>query len=207
MKIAFIGTHGVGKTSTCHFLAYLIKAKLLDGSDARVEVVSEVARILSREKKIPINEQTTLEAQQMIAQTQIDAEKEAAKHNDIVICDRAYLDNIAYAEHKFGKQNLFHQIGPSWMQTYDYLFKVPITKMPYEDGIRSTDPEFQKAIDKRIDELIKLWGVKCEVLPIEGRDGTFAYEMALARFFSDRIDLSQFGAVKKQGVTLEAFGK
>jgi thymidylate kinase len=207
VKIAFIGTHGVGKTSTCYFLAYLIKAKLLEGSDARVEVVSEVARILADEQKIPLNEQTTLSAQQMIARKQIQMETEASDHNDIVICDRSYMDNIAYAEHKFGKQQMFHQTGPAWMKTYDYLFKVPITKRPFEDGIRSTDPEFQKAIDKRIDELIKLWDVPCETLPIEGRDGTFAYEMALARFFADRIDLSRFGIVKKPEVTLDKFGR
>ena len=205
MKIAFIGTHGVGKTSTCHFLAYLIKAKLLDGSDARVEIVSEVARSLSRNKKIPINEETTLEAQQLIAKTQIEEEKEAEKHNDIVICDRAYLDNIAYAEHKFGKQILFHQIGPEWMKTYDYLFKVPVTKAPHDDGIRSTSTEFQLAIDKRIDELLKQWKINHETLPIEGRDGTFQYEMTLARFFSERIDLSKFGIVRKPEVTLEKF--
>ena len=46
MKIAFIGTHGVGKTTLCYDLAALLKRQGLN-----VDVVKEVARL----SPLPIN--------------------------------------------------------------------------------------------------------------------------------------------------------
>ena len=40
MKVAFIGTHGVGKTTLCYDLAALLKRR-----DLNVDVVKEVARL------------------------------------------------------------------------------------------------------------------------------------------------------------------
>ena len=47
MKIAFIGTHGVGKTTLCYDLAAALKKR-----DLTVELVREVAR----ECPLPINQ-------------------------------------------------------------------------------------------------------------------------------------------------------
>ena len=38
----------------------------------------------------------------------------------------------------------------SWMDTYDLLFHVPILELPRADGIRATDPTFQRAVDERL---------------------------------------------------------
>ena len=54
MKIAFIGTHGVGKTTLCFELAALLKKR-----DRVVEMVREVARFCP----LPINRDTTVAAQ------------------------------------------------------------------------------------------------------------------------------------------------
>jgi len=54
MKIAFIGTHGVGKTTLCFDLASRLKRL-----DMGVDIVKEVARGCP----LPINRETTLEAQ------------------------------------------------------------------------------------------------------------------------------------------------
>ena len=40
MKVAFIGTHGVGKTTLCYDLAALLKRQ-----DVDVDIVKEVARL------------------------------------------------------------------------------------------------------------------------------------------------------------------
>ena len=84
MKIAFIGTHGVGKTTLCFELAAALKRL-----DMSVDLVKEVAR----ECPLPINRETTQEAQNWILHSQIAREIELAPHFDAIICDRAVLDN------------------------------------------------------------------------------------------------------------------
>ena len=70
-KIAFIGTHGVGKTTLCYDLAAALKKQGLG-----VDIVKEVARL----SPLPINRQTSLEAQLWILTTQIAEEiRSAAK--------------------------------------------------------------------------------------------------------------------------------
>jgi len=53
VKFAFIGTHGVGKTTLCFELAALLKKR-----DRIVEMVHEVARFCP----LPINRDTTIDA-------------------------------------------------------------------------------------------------------------------------------------------------
>jgi thymidylate kinase len=87
MKVAFIGTHGVGKTTLCFDLAAQLKRL-----DLGVELVKEVARRCP----LPINEETTADAQAWILHTQIAEEVAAAARYEVVICDRSVLDNYAY---------------------------------------------------------------------------------------------------------------
>ena len=68
LKLAFVGTHGVGKTTLCFDLASQLKRL-----DLGVDLVKEVARRCP----LPINEETTLDAQAWILHTQI-AEEMAA---------------------------------------------------------------------------------------------------------------------------------
>jgi len=76
LKIAFIGTHGVGKTTLCFDLAAHLKRL-----DFSVDLVKEVAR----ECPLPINRDTTLEAQSWILHTQIAREIAAADSYRAVI--------------------------------------------------------------------------------------------------------------------------
>ena len=69
MKIALIGSHGVGKTTLCFELAARLKRRNVD-----VEIVREVARRCP----LPINQETTIAAQEWIAHSQVTAEIEAA---------------------------------------------------------------------------------------------------------------------------------
>jgi len=92
MKVAFIGTHGVGKTTLCYDLAAGLKKR-----DLTVEIVREVAR----ECPLPINRETTLKAQAWILHTQIAWELQAEAKADVVFCDRAVLDNFCYMRRAF----------------------------------------------------------------------------------------------------------
>src|SRR4029077_4025450 len=87
MKVAFIGTHGVGKTTLCYDVAGLLKKR-----DVNVDIVKEVARL----SPLPVNRQTSLDAQTWILTTQVAEEIRAAAHSPMVICDRSVLDNYAY---------------------------------------------------------------------------------------------------------------
>ena len=85
MKIAFMGSHGVGKTTLCYDLAGILKKHM-----PRVDIVKEVARACP----LPINKDTTLAAQSWILHTQIASEITAQAQNDAVICDRCMLDIV-----------------------------------------------------------------------------------------------------------------
>jgi broad-specificity NMP kinase len=83
VKLALIGTHGVGKTTLAYETCSLLKK-----ADYNVELVTEVAR----RSPLPVNEATTLEGQLWILHAQIAAEIEAAARAPHVICDRSALD-------------------------------------------------------------------------------------------------------------------
>lgn len=95
MKLALIGTHGVGKTT----LAFEICAQLKIAGHS-VELVTEIAR----KSPFPVNESTTLESQLWILHQQIATELEMGPRAQYVVCDRAVIDNYAYLSNKFDRQ-------------------------------------------------------------------------------------------------------
>lgn len=145
MKIALIGSHGVGKTTLCYELAARLKRQ-----DRVVELVTEVARRCP----LPINRDTTLQAQAWIIHTQVAAELAASAEGEIVICDRSVLDNYAYLVHQVGRQAAYDALITGWIGSYDALIKVPIIDPPSFDGRRDVSGEFQCDIDRMIDELV-----------------------------------------------------
>ncbi len=138
MKLALIGTHGVGKTTLAFDLCSRLKKAHQD-----VELVAEVVR----SSPFPVNETTTLEGQLWILHTQVASELDAARRAHNVICDRALLDNYCYLANKFGRQSQLESWINWWMGTYELLVGVP----PFEqgilpDGFRSQNLEFQQRI-------------------------------------------------------------
>ncbi|KPJ94362.1 MAG: hypothetical protein AMS18_03835 [Gemmatimonas sp. SG8_17] len=161
LKIAFIGSHGVGKTTLCFDLASRLKRL-----DLAVDIVKEVARGCP----LPINQATTLEAQAWILHTQIAHEIAAGSQYEAVICDRSVLDNYAYLVHQLGRRSEYNTLVTKWMQTYDGLFKVPILQSPSFDGTRDVSTTFQIEIDRVIEELINAFNVRCHHLDPADRD-------------------------------------
>jgi nicotinamide riboside kinase len=156
MKVAFIGTHGVGKTTLCYDVAALLKKR-----DVNVDIVKEVAR----QSPLPVNRKTSLEAQTWILTTQVAEEIRAGVQHPVVVCDRSALDNYAYMALACGRQKPVERFVDWWMKSYDLLFKVPFTPGPSADGFRDTDEFFMRSIDELVDRLLKERKLDCERLP------------------------------------------
>jgi hypothetical protein len=159
LKIAFVGTHGVGKTTLCFDLASQLKRL-----DLGVDIVKEVARRCP----LPINEETTPDAQAWILHTQIAEELEAAATYEVVICDRSVLDNYAYLVARVGRRPDLDPLVGGWIRGYDALFKVPVIGAPSFDGTRAVSRAFQMEIDATIDQLLVDFDVT--VQPLESAD-------------------------------------
>lgn len=161
MKVAFIGTHGVGKTTLCYDLAAILKRR-----DVSVDMVKEVARL----SPLPVNQKTSLDAQTWILTTQIAEEIRSSAHHRVVVCDRSVLDNYAYMLLACGRQRAFETLARHWMKTYAFLFKVPISGQASADGFRDTDEFFMRAIDRLVDELLVRWKLNAVRLAPEDRE-------------------------------------
>lgn len=161
MKIAFIGTHGVGKTTLSYAVAALLKRQGLE-----VDIVKEVARL----SPLPINRATSLDAQTWILMTQIAEEIRSASRHGWVICDRSVLDNYAYLVRACGRQPHLEPLVDAWMTTYDRLFKVPPVGSVHPDGVRDVDETFVAEIDGLVDRLLDEKHVPHERLPVDARD-------------------------------------
>lgn len=162
LKLAFVGTHGVGKTTLCYDLAAQLKRL-----DLGVELVKEVARRCP----LPINEETTLDAQAWILHTQIAEELEASARYEAVICDRSVLDNYAYLVARVGRRKDLDELVGSWIRGYNALFKVPVIGEPSFDGMRAVSRAFQLEIDETIDRLLLDFNVPTTRLDPNARAG------------------------------------
>ena len=146
MKIAFIGTHGTGKTTLACELAAELKKQ-----NRNAFPMLEVAR----DCPFPLSEKTTLNAQVWIMATQIAREIELSKQFQDVICDRSILDNYIYLCNKFGNQQPYFDLMKEWLNTYDFIFKVNIRKgYLQDDGFRSTNQKFQEDIDDTFNKIL-----------------------------------------------------
>lgn len=146
LKLALIGTHGVGKTTLAYETCSLLKK-----AHHNVELVTEVAR----NSPFPVNAATTLEGQLWILHAQIAAELDAGRRAPHVICDRSVLDNYCYLINKFGRQPQLESWLEWWMGTYDLIIGVPpLSGGIAPDGFRSEDRDFQQRIDDLLRELL-----------------------------------------------------
>jgi GTPase SAR1 family protein len=185
LKVAFVGSHGVGKTTLCFDLASQLKRL-----DLGVDLVKEVARRCP----LPINEQTTPDAQAWILHTQIAEEIAAAATYEVVVCDRSVLDNYAYLVARVGRRVELDPLVGSWIRTYHALFKVPVLEAPSFDGTRAVSPSFQTEIDGIIDGLIQSFDVDVQQLDPMDRDGWIATVMHSLQLPLRPPQIDMFGA-------------
>lgn len=191
MKIAFIGTHGVGKTALCYDVAGFLQRKGI-----HVELVLETARE-AYSAGFKLNEGTSKEAQEWILFRQIQKEIEALnriKENNkkaLVVCDRSLLDNYVYYVNKFGRNKELEELIKEKIKGYDFLFIVPIFYSEdeiQEDSVRSTNKEFQIAIAGLVEELIRDFKVNTVRLPLPNTDEDSKNNRLWVEFVFEKIN-------------------
>ena len=164
MKIGIMGTHGTGKSTLALKLAAELKAQF---PGENVWLVPEIVR----ECPYPVNKDTSEIAQQWLWHMQFVRELEAQGRAEIVICDRTVLDSLAYAEFAGFITHAHDRIwdAVNWMETYDtvYFLRPDSTSPIADDGFRSTDRDFQMAID----QILARWVMEYPIKVIE-RIGT-----------------------------------
>jgi nicotinamide riboside kinase len=162
MKIAVIGTHFVGKTTLCHKLAKYFEKKGLD-----VRVLNEVVR----DCPYPVNEMATLRAQEWIQKEQVKREQSINGNPDVVITDRALLDNFAYWLRVAERQNSKNSIEKRKKDVFEYSkgYDLMIFLQPFDaknievDGFRATDEKFRSEMQEKVNNLVLELQTFCDV--------------------------------------------
>ena len=146
-KIAFIGSHSVRKSNAVHAFASTV------GRAGRsVEVSREVVRF----NPLGLNEGATPEAQLWVLVTQVQQELELRGRADVVVTDRAVVDNFAYYlrvtddADPFGVEPLVR----AWSQTYDLFVRLLPDVALQPDGVRSTSDAFRDEIEAILDRIL-----------------------------------------------------
>lgn len=149
-KIAFTGTHGVGKSTILNNLA----------NNSWCEVLNEVFRDTAEMFGILCNGDTkkqscdtTLHCFYRQMMREIELEKTSYKH---IICDRTPFDCFLYNEvgNKFQRINYkayndCRKIAINHLKTYDVIYFVKYEEFPIEnDGFRNIDIENQKMVNE-----------------------------------------------------------
>ncbi len=146
-KIAFIGSHSVRKTNAVHSFAGAVGR-----SGRSVEVGREVARF----NPLGINERATPEAQLWVITAQIQQELELGYRAEVLVTDRAVVDNFAYFLRATAGEDPY-QVEPlvrAWCATYD-LFVRLLPDIPIRvDGVRSTSDDFRDEIEAILDTIL-----------------------------------------------------
>ncbi len=148
VKIAIIGTHCTGKTTLMKQLVDYLKSK-----GKKADFVKEVVR----DCPFPVNEKTTVKAQDWIIKKQIEEENKKTGY-EFLVCDRSVLDCYAYlfnllkTDHKELYSDVLDQL-----KTYDVLFLTKIKDDKIEaDGFRSTDQQFRIDIERIMNNKIEV---------------------------------------------------
>jgi len=139
-KIAFIGSHGIRKTT-----ALLAFAAEVQRAGHSVELGREVVR----DNPLGINEGATGEAQLWVLVSQIRQELELARKADVLVTDRGVMDNFAYYLRACGGSDAFdvEPLVRRWSQTYDLVVRLLPDVALQADGVRSTSDAFRDEIE------------------------------------------------------------
>ena len=145
-KVAFVGSHGVRKTTAAFSLAAALRHRGI-----ATEVVHEVVR----SSPLGYNEAAPAEAQLWVLLTQAQRELELAARTDVVVTDRSVVDNYAYALRIWGADR--YAIEPfvgRWALTYDLTIRLLPDVELVADTVRSVDPAFRDEIEQLVDTLL-----------------------------------------------------
>jgi len=151
MRITIIGAHGVGKTNLSKKLSEQLNLPVIH------DVVVEAFQ-----KGFEINETTPFETQFWLFAKQLEVEKNTINF----VADKCLIDYSVYADVLFDDDRVKSLLSEMIKKNirYDYVFYLPIEFTIEDDGIRSTNIEFQKKVDERYLELIRDWSIDHTIL-------------------------------------------
>jgi nicotinamide riboside kinase len=143
-KIAFIGSHGIRKTT-----AALAFASAIQRAGRSVEFAREVVR----DNPLGINEGATAEAQLWVLTSQIRRELELSRKAECLVTDRGVMDNFAYYLRAGGGEDHFdvEPLVRRWSRTYDLVVRLTPDVEIRADGVRSTSDRFRDEIEAILD--------------------------------------------------------
>jgi nicotinamide riboside kinase len=146
-KIAFIGSHGIRKTS-----ALLAFAAEVQRAGRSVELGREVVR----DNPLGINEGATGEAQLWVLVSQIRQELELGHKADVLVTDRGVMDNYAYYLRACGGTDEFdaEPLVRRWSGTYDLVVRLLPDVALQADGVRSTSDSFRDEVEAILDRVL-----------------------------------------------------
>ena len=146
-KIAFIGSHGIRKTS-----ALLAFAAEVQRAGRSVELGREVVR----DNPLGINEGATGEAQLWVLVSQIRQELELARKADVLATDRGVMDNFAYYLRSCGGSDQYDVLPlvRRWSGTYDLVVRLLPDVALQADGVRSTSDTFRDEVEAILDRVL-----------------------------------------------------
>jgi nicotinamide riboside kinase len=184
-KIAFIGSHSVRKTNAVHSFASAV------GRTGRsVEVGREVVRF----NPLGLNEGATPEAQLWVIMAQIQQELELRNRAEVLVTDRAVVDNFAYFLRVTDGADPFRvePLVKQWTLTYDLFVRLLPDVAILADGVRSTNDGFRDEIEAILDTILPEY-VPAERLitfPASEVDDRFDWEAMVERLVGGRTAVS-----------------
>ena len=146
-KVAFVGSHGIRKTTAAHAFV---------GELQRAGRSVEYGREVVRDNPLGINEGATGEAQLWVLVSQVRQELELAPKAEALVTDRGVMDNFAYYLRACGMQDRF-AIEPfvrAWSRTYDLVVRLLPDIALRADGVRSTSDAFRDEIETILDRVL-----------------------------------------------------
>jgi nicotinamide riboside kinase len=144
-KVAFIGSHGIRKTTAVHAFANTMQ---------RAGRSVEHGREVVRDNPLGINESATGEAQLWVIVSQIQMELRLAPKAEVLVLDRGVMDNFAYYLRACGGEDPFaiRPLVARWSETYDMVVRLEPDVELRSDGVRSTSDTFRDEIESILDD-------------------------------------------------------
>ncbi len=148
MRIAVLGAHGTGKTTVCKGIVDLFNFNYIP------DVVADAYRL-----NFTINEETPPETQFWILSKQLELERNTPTP---WIMEKSLWDNIIYGGFSIKDKVVLKVIEDIVKNNakYDLVFYCPIEFPIPNDGIRSLNKTFQKAIDRELRKYLKINKIK-----------------------------------------------
>lgn len=149
MKIAVVGSHGVGKTTKVFELAKQYK---LSNPNDKIGIIQENVNNCP----YGINQRTDVLSQYWIISDQIKTEIEYSKKYDITISDRSIFDPICYsmACGLYKESEIFFNFTKHLGKTYnEIILLTDKNNYCFGDGFRDTDLEFRKKVNNNFEKI------------------------------------------------------